>query len=162
MLANVNAGRYEDDPNRARPLSDLDVDGFTYETIGACEGAEPRAKDRIRRLPQRYRPQPYEALAAAYRRDGRDEDARLVNISKQRARTASLSWWRRPWGWMLDGLVGYGYVPARALLLLAVLLVGGTVGFAGLHDWGASGACRLRAETCILTFPVRALTRCFP
>jgi hypothetical protein len=139
LLIDARSGRFEDDP--AHPPSDLHLDGFTYESIGVCDGDEPPAKKRLAQLGGPYRPQPYEALASAYRRDGREEDARLVGIHKQRQRTRSLSWWRRPWGWALDALVGYGYVPARALLLLGLLLVAGTLLFADLH---ASGALQAR------------------
>jgi hypothetical protein len=48
-----------------------------------------------------------------------DEQARLVQLAKQRARLREQSWWRRPWGWLQDVLSGYGYAPGRAACRLA-------------------------------------------
>ncbi|MEU8198525.1 hypothetical protein AB0C10_32570 [Microbispora amethystogenes] len=77
-----------------------------------------------------YVPQPYEQLAADYRRLGQDADARTVLLAKQRRRRATLPLYARAWGLLQDITVGYGYRPARAALWFLALLVAGTVVFA--------------------------------
>jgi hypothetical protein len=80
-----------------------------------------------------YQPQPYEQLAAAYRRMGHDADARSVLLAKQRRRRRTLPAPMRIWGCLQDWVVGYGYRPQRAALWLAVLLAIGTAAFATDH-----------------------------
>jgi hypothetical protein len=78
--------------------------------------------------PLGYRPQPYEQLAAVYRRAGRDHDARTIAIAKQRARRRTLNPPERLWSLLLDGLVGYGYRTwMAAVWLLGFWLVGWAV-----------------------------------
>jgi hypothetical protein len=136
-LCHATVGRLEDDI-RTWPSArgDLDLEGLAYTSLGSVAGTP--VADREGRLAwlagQRYRPQPYEQLMAFYRRDGRDQDARSVGLAKQRRRRASLPWWQRPWGYVLDGLLGYGYYPAFALVWLGLLLVVGIFLFAHLHS----------------------------
>ena len=80
------------------------------------------------RNPRGYSPQPYEQLAAVYRRAGRDQDARTVAIAKQRARRRTLSLPGRLWSLLLDGLVGYGYRTWVAGLWLGGVMAGGLGG----------------------------------
>lgn len=117
------------------------LDGFTY---GGLDPYSP-ARDVLRWIRQSvtYFDQPYEQLAAYYRRLGRDEQARYVLLAKERARRKERPWggvfqnvrwvWTRLWGWLQDGLVGYGYAPGRALALLAVAFVVGWVFFRAHH-----------------------------
>jgi hypothetical protein len=42
-------------------------------------------------------------------------------------------WQGRWWGWLQDALVGYGYVPGRALALLAAALAAGWAFFSAYH-----------------------------
>jgi hypothetical protein len=63
----------------------------------------------LRRDPDGYLPQPYEQLAAVYRRTGHESEARRVLLEKQRRRRDTLPWSGRLAGYLLDGLVGYGY-----------------------------------------------------
>jgi hypothetical protein len=56
-------------------------------------------------------PQPYEQLAAVYRKAGRDEDARRISIAKQRARRRTIALPSRLWNLLLDILVGYATAP---------------------------------------------------
>jgi adhesin HecA-like repeat protein len=96
-------------PRRAR------LDGFVYDAL--YEDPSVSAGQRLgwlARDPDGYRPQPYEQLAAVYRRAGRDQDARTVAIAKQRERRATLGRAEQLWSWLLDGLVGYGYRTWRA------------------------------------------------
>ncbi|GIH50605.1 hypothetical protein SAMN05421833_1284 [Microbispora rosea] len=76
-----------------------------------------------------YVPQPYEQLAATYRRLGQDADARTILLAKQRKRRATLPVYARAWGLLQDVTVGYGYRPARAALWLLTLLVAGVIVF---------------------------------
>jgi hypothetical protein len=76
-----------------------------------------------------YSPQPYEELAAHYRRMGHDEQARRLLLAKLRQRTLQRPWWARWWGWLQDAIAGYGYAPGRALLLLAGAFVTGWLVF---------------------------------
>ncbi|NUP65136.1 MAG: oxidoreductase [Nonomuraea sp.] len=100
------------------------LDGFTYSAVDQ-EGVADRdaVAQRIvwvRRSPG-YAPQPYEQLAAWYRRVGHDGDARTVLLAKQRHRRRTLGPAGRTWGCLLDATVGYGYRPWLAGLWLTVL-----------------------------------------
>ena len=50
-------------------------------------------------------------------------------LKSQRLRTRQHWWGRRFWGWVQDGLAGYGYAPGRALLWLAGAFVAGLLVF---------------------------------
>jgi hypothetical protein len=108
----------------AERVTGVRLDGLTYT------GLKPdgRVADRLgwlRRDPDGYRAQPYEQLAGHYRRLGQDNHARQVLLAKRRAYRATLPWWRRVGGLVMDGLAGYGYVPGRALgWLVAAWLAG--------------------------------------
>lgn len=108
------------------------LDGLTYEHLKAVQGQD----DVTARLAWLrcdgglYRPQPYEQLAAFYRRIGHDHDARRVLLAKQRARRASLRPYAKAWAYLLDVTVGYGYRPWLAGIWLVILLGIGTTVFA--------------------------------
>jgi hypothetical protein len=78
------------------------LDGFVYDALYDDEEGRPvSAHQRLNWLtrdPGGYSPQPYEQLAAVYRRAGRDQDARTVAIAKQRARRRALDRNMRSWG----------------------------------------------------------------
>jgi hypothetical protein len=121
------------DPAEVWPQS-LGLRDFTYDVLD--EHPEVKVKARLRWLqcdPRGYAPQPYEQLAAVYRRAGRDEDARRVAIEKQRRRRTTLSAPAKAWGLVLDGLVGYGYRTWLAALWLLGFLALGTWIFAAAH-----------------------------
>jgi hypothetical protein len=103
--------------------------GFVYDTL--YERSQISAAARLRWLdrdPAGYTPQPYEQLAAVYRRAGRDDDARKVAIAKQRRRRETLNWPGKLWNGLLRWTVGYGYRTWQAgLWLLGLLAVGATV-----------------------------------
>ena len=107
------------------------LDGFTYDELRPY--AEARGPSgRLAWLGQAeadYRAQPYEQLAAYYRRLGLDEEARRVLVAKQRRRRAGLSLAGKITGYVLDAVVGYGYRPARAFAWLIALLAAGSVYF---------------------------------
>jgi hypothetical protein len=102
------------------------------------EGLEPNLPARVRLMwlakdRDGYQPQPYEQLAAHYRRIGQDEDARRVLLAKQRRRRSRLTRPGKAWGLAQDWLVGYGYRPWLAGGWLVGLLAGGTSYFAANH-----------------------------
>ncbi|HUR01842.1 MAG TPA: hypothetical protein VM347_04830 [Nonomuraea sp.] len=103
-------------------------DGLTYE---ALDPTLPAAR-RLAWLEEGvdgYVPQPYEQLAAIYRRLGHDEDARTVLLAKQRRRRATLRRPARAWGVLQDVTVGYGFRPLRAAAWFVALLVLGAAVF---------------------------------
>jgi hypothetical protein len=112
------------------------LDGFVYEFLQSDDDARAGAVSSriawIRRSPG-YAPQPYEQLAAWYRRVGHDDDARTVLLAKQRHRRATLRPTGRAWGHLLDATVGYGYRPWLAALWLAALTALGTAVFSIAH-----------------------------
>jgi hypothetical protein len=105
------------------------LSGLQYEGLEPNLPAGVRlmwlAKDR-----DGYQPQPYEQLAAHYRRIGQDEDARRVLLTKQRRRRGRLTRPGKAWGFAQDWLVGYGYRPWLAAGWLVGLLAAGTSYFA--------------------------------
>ena len=135
-LTNAQVGVLNDDPATWPPH--LALDGFAYERIAEPGGVARRIRW-LRRENGGYRPGPYEHLAAVYRRQGLDGEARRVLLAKQRARRRTLPIAARPWGFVQDAAVGYGYRPERALGWLAALLITGTLVF-GWHHPVASSA----------------------
>jgi hypothetical protein len=100
------------------------LDGLTYADLKPDEPATVRLRW-LGRDPDGYRAQPYEQLAAHYRRLGHDEQARRVLLAKRRAYRTTRPAWRRAWGWVMDGLAGYGYAPGRAVSWLAAAWLAG-------------------------------------
>lgn len=93
-----------------------------YERVPVSGG---QRLDWLDRDPNGYAPQPYEQLTAAYRRAGREEDAREVAIGKQRARRRTLPIPGKARSLLLDVLVNYGYRPWLAGLWLLGLVRAG-------------------------------------
>jgi hypothetical protein len=110
-LINSRVSRLSDNP--ATWPEQLCLRGLTYETIEGRAAAMPvSVAERLRWLrrdPRGFSPQPYEQLAAYYRRTGHDVEARRVLLAKQRERRRTLAWSGRFAGWLQDILVGYGY-----------------------------------------------------
>ena len=106
----------------------LQLDGLTYSALDPQLPARDRL-DWLARDPRGHLVSPYEQLAAVYRSQGRDADARTVQLAKYRRRRPALGWYARWWGWLQDVTVGYGYRPARAALWLLALLAIGTAIF---------------------------------
>ncbi|MEU1878234.1 hypothetical protein ABZ470_13060 [Streptosporangium sp. NPDC020072] len=108
------------------------LNGLVYE---ALRGSAWSVNDRLVWVDKDsygYRPQPYEQLAAWFRRIGHEQDARRVLLAKQRRRRRTLRPAGRIWGRLLDLVVGYGYRPWLAGLWVAVLLAAGTGVFAAV------------------------------
>jgi hypothetical protein len=132
-LSQARVGTLEDDAAVWPPQ--IWLHGFTYDWIRQPAGKVPVAEriDWVSRSPLGYQPQPYEQLAAYYRRAGHDGDVRRVLLAKQRHRRMTLSARERVIGWILDATVGYGYRPWLAAIWLALLLTAGTVIFTVDH-----------------------------
>jgi hypothetical protein len=121
--------------------TELELVGCTYRLLIARGAADPRQPsppapvtvrqrlDWLRRSPEGYTPQPYEQLAEQYRRGGQDVEARRVLLERQRRRRATLRLPGRLLGYLLDGLVGYGYRAWLAGIWLVAFWALGTVSF---------------------------------
>ncbi|MFI5527974.1 oxidoreductase [Kitasatospora sp. NPDC051853] len=130
-LSRARIGNLVDNPASWPQDGHVGLSGFTYESL---------RPDRPFSVEQRiawlegalgeYQPEPYEQLAAALRRDGRDEDAREVLYAKHRRRRTTLPLLSRLWGRLQDATVGYGYRPGRAALWLLLAWAVGTAWFA--------------------------------
>lgn len=127
-LTDARIGSFEDDPETWP--QEIYLRGFVYDVL---EHDYARVKHRVewlRRNEIGYTPGVYDNLAAAYKRAGRVEYARKVNIAKQVHRRSEFGPIGRAWNWLLYLTVGYGYRTSQAWLWLAALLGGGTVVFA--------------------------------
>jgi hypothetical protein len=100
------------------------LDGLTYADLKPDVLAVIRL-GWLRGDPDGYRAQPYEQLAAHYRRLGHDEQARRVLLAKRRAYRSTRRWWWRVPGLLVDGLAGYGYAPGRAVARLCTAWLAG-------------------------------------
>jgi hypothetical protein len=118
-FTHVRVGALVDEPASWPRRASLD--GFVYDAL--YEDPPVGARQRLAWLardPRGYVPQPYEQLAAAYRRAGRDHDARAVAIAKQWRRRRTLHPLGKAWNLLLYATVGYGY---RMWLAIAWLLL---------------------------------------
>lgn len=123
------------------------LDGFVYEALSERTTVSARQRlDWLARDRRRYRPQPYEQLAAVYRRAGRDQDVRTVAIAKQRARRRTLGLAEQVWSVLLDGLVGYGYRTWLAGIWLVGLWLVGTILFDVAHSMELLTAAKAEQE----------------
>ena len=109
----------------------LHLDGFVYERI--APDAPRDAATRLlwlERQPKGCHPQPFDQLAAVFRRNGQDQEARDVLVAKRRKRRRDLksherhrrfgalkAWVNWLWDAFLDRSVLYGWQPWRPLLL---------------------------------------------
>lgn len=131
-LLNSKLSILTDDP-RSWPRS-LYLRDCTYDSL--VEEPRIEARQRLQWLQRDsfgYQPQPYEQLAAVYRRAGRHQDARTVAIASQRARRRTLPLPGRLANVLLDALVGYGYRTWLAGAWLLGLVLAGWVAFDLAH-----------------------------
>ncbi|WP_328632291.1 oxidoreductase [Streptomyces sp. NBC_00356] len=130
-LRNAHAGRIQDHPTTWK--GPLGLDGLTYDWLASTAAAQREdSTNRLAwlRLQPGYAPQPYEQLAAHYRRLGHEGEARRVLLVRERRRRATLGLAGRAWGWLLEATVGYGYRPWIAGIWLAALTLLGAAVFA--------------------------------
>jgi hypothetical protein len=107
------------------PQHRLSVEGLTY--TGVPMGISARYWRRLlREGTRRYAAQPYQQLAAGYRAQGDERQAREILMAQrddQLARTYPRPRWpERWWGRITKVTLGYGYQPWRALLFLAAVV----------------------------------------
>jgi hypothetical protein len=108
----------------------LNLEGLTYTSLQPLDLPVSQWLKWLRRgLPDGYRPQPYAQLASMLRTVANDRDSRVVLLARQRHRRKHLPLWSKPWGWLQDIAVGYGYVPWRAAGWLGVLWLAGWLYF---------------------------------
>jgi hypothetical protein len=120
-LTHARVIHLEDDwPTTAYKASLADL---VYETLSPLDGQIARRLDWIARAEGAFRPQPYEQLAAALRREGHDDGAREVAIAKEEARQGTLRWPGKLRSRFLGSTVGYGYKPAQGLWWLTGLFL---------------------------------------
>jgi hypothetical protein len=127
-LTGATVAAISDDPSVWPDV--IRLGGLTYDRIQATPVitvAERLAW--IRREEGGYIPQPYTALAAAYRAAGYEELARRVLVAERRQRRKELAQPSKAWDWLLDRGIGYGYATWRAAVGLVVLAALGAVVF---------------------------------
>jgi hypothetical protein len=128
-LTTMKTSSYQD--NLASWPEVLRLNGFVYDAI---EGASTKGRLKwLLRNESGYSPQIYDQLAVVYRAAGQDDDARRVLIAKQRRRFAQRNLVWRFGGYVLDGLVGYGYRTWLAAFWLAGFLILGTWLFGSVY-----------------------------
>jgi hypothetical protein len=125
-----HVGSIHDSSSTWPERGDLKIRGLTYDVVSAHP--EIKIRDRLRwlRLDEGFLPQPYEQLAAAYRRTGHEEAARLIEVAKRWYQRPTLNQFSRLWNWLLYITVGYGYRTWIAALWLSMFTAVGTKIFA--------------------------------
>ncbi|MEU4690360.1 hypothetical protein [Actinoplanes sp. NPDC023714] len=131
----AHVGRWYDSITAWPRKNDLRLNGFTYAFIHAEPTITVKQRlDWLRRDKEHFVPQPYEELAAAYRREGHSQDAVKVQVSAQWQRRLEV---RRPKDWLILRLVriawsallrvtvGYGFRPWQIVGPIAVLFLFG-------------------------------------
>ena len=124
-LRRARVGQLDDDESAWPGQDRLLIEGFSYERLTARAPRSPQARiSWIRRQPG-YAPEPYQQLAAVYRRSGEYAEATLVAIAQQDdlRRRGDLSRPARAWNWFLGRSIGHGYRPGRAAWALLALYV---------------------------------------
>jgi len=130
MPARCQAGRISlrygkmvelDDKRGVRP-DQIDITGLSYETLIPPMDPETR----LQWLAENdYEPQPYDQMARSYWRLGYEDSARKVKLAQERRRRDTLPTRRKMFAYLQDRLMGYGYLPHRAVIpFVSVLLLG--------------------------------------
>ncbi|MEA3225993.1 MAG: hypothetical protein U9Q07_08585, partial [Planctomycetota bacterium] len=142
-LRSAKIGTLWDDPKSWPESGKLFLHGLVYDTID--NEAPTDAKSRIGWLQRQYdeeaekakdqfHPQPYEQLAAVFRKSGRDEDAKkiLIEKNKDKARFTKLMLSERSLHYLSGLIIGYGYRPWRTVRYgLVIVLFGWFLFWAG-------------------------------
>jgi predicted acyltransferase (DUF342 family) len=128
-LRSARIGTLRDDDKSWPQHGKLFLSGFTYDRIHREAPIEAKMRiDWLRRQPEKpFTPQPYEQLAALYRKIGHDGDAKKILIEKSKDRAKFVKLMSPEWFWyhIFGWLIGYGYKPSRAFCLsLLVILLG--------------------------------------
>jgi hypothetical protein len=134
-LENAGVASLFDDRTSWPPPGNLDLDGFTYNEFGGDSPADASARLQWLALQAPgYRPQPFAELAKALKQSGRTEGEVEVLIAQRVAQRQNgrLSMAARAWNLLLEGTIGYGYRPLRALWWITGFVLVGAILFA----WG--------------------------
>jgi hypothetical protein len=134
-LRDARFGRLADDPVNWPAACRVELDGLTYERLTRrSEDTEAwTAKQRLDWMAEYttgFSPGPYDQLAAALTRDGREQEARQVLIVRERGRHRAMGGLGALWGAIQNVAIGFGYRPLRALLWLLVVVAAGAGWFA--------------------------------
>lgn len=134
-LRDARVGRLVDDPVGWPPACRVELDGLTYERLSrrSEDAAQWSARQRLAwmaRYCEGFAPGPYDQLAAALTRDGREQEARQVRVVRERRRHRAMGWAGAVWGAVQDAGIGFGYRPGRALVWLLLVVAAGTGWFA--------------------------------
>jgi hypothetical protein len=128
-LTGARAGELDDDPS-AWPGAGLRLTGFVYGQLSehATGMGVGKRLEWIRcqtSKPGGYVSQPYLQLAEIYKANGLDDDARSVLIAKQQdlRKFGVLTRPAKVWNALLGTLVGHGYRPWRAAIVILVVYV---------------------------------------
>ncbi|MFG2342434.1 hypothetical protein [Streptomyces yangpuensis] len=137
-LRDAHFGRLIDDIVNWPPACLVDLGGFTYDRLSERTGVglPPTVEERLLWLRtygvlngdlqpsvgRHFAPGPYEQLAGALRQEGREQESRAVLREMERLRHRAWGRLGAWWGTVQDVMVGFGYLPGRALLWLSVLL----------------------------------------
>ncbi|MEU2437338.1 Yip1 family protein, partial [Streptomyces rubradiris] len=95
----------------------MSIDGFVYRNLVPRGSFSPTQRlEWLAAATPEYDPEPYDQLAATYRRSGEDQAARQVERVRQRRLRAPLPWPRRAWHASRD-------VPGVSVMLWAAIVI---------------------------------------
>ncbi|WP_203828527.1 hypothetical protein [Actinoplanes palleronii] len=134
-LRDARFGRMIDDPVGWPRDCRIELDGLGYERLtrrsdDVATWTASQRLDWMARFGAGFAPGPYDQLAAALRRDGREQDARQVLVVRERLRHRAMGRLGAVWGAIQDATIGFGYRPGRALLWLLMVVAASTAWFA--------------------------------
>ena len=101
----------------------LDLDGFTYRSVGAADGYESW----FRRKLGPYVPQPYDQLASVVERQGQGTLATAIRYSGHERERAEARGARWAWLTALKWVIGYGHYPHWAIFWAIGLVAVGAI-----------------------------------
>jgi sRNA-binding regulator protein Hfq len=136
----TKTGTFWDDEKSWPKAGNLFLDGFRYERLdeNAPVQADSRRKWLSLQRSDRFRPQPYEQLAAVLRQMGNEREARQVMILKNHERARFTEFPHQSWWWynVFGRLISYGYAPWRAFAMSLAMILLGTLlfHFGSAHD----------------------------
>jgi hypothetical protein len=172
-LSSASVGRLDDDPGKWPARRQYELKGFAYAFLAnPAFDSKPNSRftwltrKSYRRLTwlikaKTYSLQAYQQLAMVCRQQGLEKEARRVSLEKyrQRRKQKLLPWWSWAWSLFQQVTVGYGYRLYRALFIVIVLGIFGTVlfSYAQYHDFmlatAANSPGSVHADQCTQNYP---------
>jgi hypothetical protein len=135
-LEDARAGSLWDDEKSWPAAGNLALDGFVYDDFsgGPADSTSRLAWLRRQPLAIQGQPQPYHQLAQVMRASGQLDGAVEVEVAREDAitRFEKFGLAHSLWRLALDGIIGYGYRPLRALWWILGFVALGTT----LFRWG--------------------------